>query len=255
VKLWSRNVFIILIIFAGLSATAMDAFEIQVYDGEINKVGQYSLETHLNHIFSGLNQGDYIGQDPANHLTHLTFEGARGITDFWELGAYFQTAITPDQQLRYSGVKLRSKFVVPRKTIRPFHLGLNFEISNIPYEFEPSRWSGEIRPIIGYNWGRLLILINPILDFDFSRGSTTPQGSPAAKIQYDTGYGYGLGAEYYADTGYLNQMRPLNDQLQYAFAVLDLLNSAYEVNIGLGTGLNDGANDFVAKAIFGFDFD
>jgi hypothetical protein len=241
-------------LLGGSLAMAMDAFEIQVYDAEINKVGQYSLETHINHVFSGPGVGSYVGQDPSNHLTHLTFEAARGLTPYWEMGAYFQTAVTPDAQLRYAGVKLRSKFVVPRETSGPFHLGINFEISNIPYEFEVSRWGGEIRPILGYKLDHWFFLINPILDFNFSHGSTTPQGSPAAKVEYDTGRGYGLGAEYYADTGPFNALLPFNQQVQYIFGVFDLLENRYELNLGLGTGLTANTNALVAKAIFGFDF-
>jgi hypothetical protein len=83
-------------------ANALDAFEIQVYDDKINNVGTYTLENHVNYVISGLTIPDYPGQIPANHLAHWTLEFTRGMTPFWELGAYFQTAYSLDPKIYYA---------------------------------------------------------------------------------------------------------------------------------------------------------
>ncbi len=213
----------------------MDPFEIQVYDGKVNEVHENSLENHLN-------KGDDA---------HLTFEFAHGMTPYWELGAYLQTALNAQNQYRYGGAKLRTKFVNP--TVKPWHLGVNFEIANIPTEFEEDRWGGEMRPIIGYEWKRLLILANPILEFGRVNGPIrTPSFSPAVKIGYDTLQGYRLGFEYYASFEALNALKSLDESEQYLFGAYDLLNSNLELNVAVGFGFGAPSVNSIVKVIFGF---
>ena len=120
--------------FAAAPALAFEPFEIQVYDGTADGADHAGLEVHLNRH---------------HDATHLTFEPSYGVTDFWELGGYFQT-----QQGHYQGFKLRSKFVLPAGN---FRLGLNFEIS-----FDPNDdVGGEIRPILAFENDRFLVAVNP----------------------------------------------------------------------------------------------
>lgn len=241
-------------LFLATSVQAMDAFEYQVYDAEINKIGEYSLETHLNSNLTGKTTPDYLGKIPDNHLTHLTFEFARGMTPYWELGLYLQSAMEDTGKAHYAGVKLRSKFVGPHDE-SPFSWGMNFEISDVPSGFEQDRWGSEIRPILGCKISDWFILFNPIIDFDITPGtSTEPDFSPALKAQYNTHKGYGLGFEYYSDFNEINQWLPPNKAEQYLFAAYDLLGSGFELNLAVGAGLSSASNNFIAKGIFGFNF-
>jgi len=237
------------------SAFAMDAFEYQVYDGEINKMGAYTLETHLNSNIKGKSTPDFDGKLDENHLNHLTFEFARGMSSFWELGSYLQSALSEDGIYRYAGAKLRSKFVLPRKESDPLQLGINFEVSNVPHAFEQDRWGSEIRPILGYTIHRFKLLLNPIIDVNLTSGkSATPDFSPAFKALFDTKCGFGIGAEYYSDFGEVNRLLSRKQAEQYLFAAYDLLNSIYELNVAVGAGLSSASNPIVAKGIFGFTF-
>lgn len=239
----------------GSAAHAMDAFEYQVYDNEINKPASYSLETHVNTNIKGTAEPDYLGKLDEDHLTHLTLEFARGMTANWEMGAYLQTAMGKDGIYRYAGAKLRSKFVRPRTEGNPFQYGVNFEISNVPSEFELDRWGGEIRPIFGYTIDRFTFLINPIIGLNLTPlKSLTPAFSPAVKGLFDTKEGYGIGLEYYGDFGEIDRVPVLRNGPHYIFVVLDLLNGPIELDLGLGAGLVSSANPCVAKAIFGFGF-
>jgi hypothetical protein len=234
-----------------IQALAIDAFEIQVYNGSINSIGEYSLETHLNHVFSAKKTPDFEEQTPYAHLTHLTFEFARGMTPFWEAGAYLQTAITQSPNLEWAGVKLRSKLVVPDVEKTHFHLGVNTEISNIPSHYEDARWGFELRPIIGYTWEWVTVLFNPIFDVAFSGDSQVPAFEPALKTMVDTHQGFGLGFEYYADFGELNTVGGLDSQEHYLFGAFDLIGKSLELNVGIGAGLTSSSNGLVAKAIVG----
>jgi hydrophobe/amphiphile efflux-1 (HAE1) family protein len=240
-------------------AYAMDAFEIQVYSSEINSPGKLSLETHLNTVLSGLTSAESPGMLPNNHMTHLTFEFAAGMNSYLELGAYLQTAYAEDGIFRYAGAKLRSKLVVPREQSGPWLLGCNFEVSNIPPEFEASRWGSEIRPIIGLNKDVWTFVVNPILGIDLSSGkSATPDLSPAAKVMANaghfSGHGFALGAEYYLASGSIHEMKSLPEAEQYLFATFDLVDGPIELDIGLGRGLNSSSNPSIGKMIAGFDF-
>src|SRR5262245_37623026 len=93
-------------------AAAVDAFEIQVYDGTANPPGQPGVELHANGVPRGVTVAA-APELPPNHQTHLTLEPALGITRIWELGAYLETAVLPDGGFDFAGVKLRSKLVTP----------------------------------------------------------------------------------------------------------------------------------------------
>ena len=257
-----RIMFFLLLVWSAL-AMGMDAFEIQVYDSEINEVGQASLETHWNSAISGIAQPNYPGQVPNHQLNHLTFEGAYGMAPWWEMGAYLQSALLPNGNYDFAGVKFRNKFVIPRQSKEssqdPWQWGVNFEISYLPQNFEHFYWACELRPILGYTWNRLTLTINPILDLNFTNNlSQPPSFDPATKIVFDTRKGFGVGLEYYGDFGELPTLLPGGLSEQYLFAAFDLLKGPIELNFGVGVGLNSPpnviSNATVAKMIYGFDF-
>jgi hypothetical protein len=202
-----------------------------------------------------MTNGAFPGQIPPNRMAHLTFEPSYGLTRWWELGGYLQTAYSDDGGARFGGWKLRTKLARPYRAGDPVFLAVNFELSDVPTEFEESRWGGELRPIIGTEQGRWFLSVNPILGWGFSgpSGSATPDFEPAAKLRWDTRRGYGLGFEYYAGLGPVNGFSPAQRQEQYLYAAFDLLGSQ-ELNIGVGRGLSDASNDWTLKMITGFSF-
>ena len=239
----------------GPTARALDAFEYQVYDAGINKIGEYSIETHFNSNLNGKTDPEYPGKLNENHLNHLKFEFARGMTSNWELGAYLQTALGEDGVARYAGAKLRSKFVRPRAANDSLQLGVNFEIADVPPEFERDRWGAEARPIVGYSLDRWTLTFNPILDVDLTEGSdATPSFLPALKLVFDTRAGFGAGLEYYGDFGGVFDLARFDQAEQYAFAAFDLLDGPIELNVALGSGLTSNSNPCVVKTIVGFGF-
>lgn len=249
------------------TSKASDAFEIQVYNSEINEPGKKSIEVHYNNVLSGKTTSDYDGHIPFDKLNHLTFEFAYGLTDYLELGAYVQAAMTKQSELKYGGAKLRTKWVVPKSKSGDWDFGINVEVSKIPHEFEEDEYGAELRPIIGYSFGSNSIYFNPIFGLSLTANTNqTPAFEPALKYQYDTKRGYALGFEYYADLGATNEIfsqdssktesfkRALKNGDQYLFLAFDLTKGPIELNIGLGQGLTGSSNNYVAKTIIGFDF-
>ncbi len=197
-------------------AFAFDPFEIQIYDGSIDARHEAGLEVHMN--------------QPRDGSFHLTFEPSFGLTDWWELGGYFQTA-----GASYEGVKLRTKFVWPVSHEPELRLGVNFELSRIPDE----GWGGEIRPIIGFENDRFLLAANPIVSFPASF-------EPGAMAKVKFGW-LGLGLEYYA---VLSEPRE-----QYLFEAADLFGiKNVEVNAAVGQGFGAASGQLIFKMILGYAF-
>jgi hypothetical protein len=221
-------------------AYAQDAFEIQVYDSTTAPRGEVGLETHLNqHVIDG-----------AANETHLTFEPHYGLTDWAELGGYFQTAMTSGGDLAYAGVKLRLKLRRPGRVWQDrIGLAINGELSAIPSRFEPQVWGSEIRPILDLTAGALYASINPILTVDL-RGELAghPQLEPAAKIAVKLRETVAIGAEAYGAFGPLDDLG--SEHASRLLAVVDLTGDWWDLNLGVGYGWGS-PDHAVAKLILG----
>jgi hypothetical protein len=246
-------------------AHAMDLFEIQVYEDDLNEPGQFGLETHLNYTIDGHRTPEYAGQQPPNHVGRITFEPALGVTEFMELGAYLQNMITGEGHYKFSGVKLRSKFVLPTRYTRDFFFGINVEVGRVPHAVEEGGWANEFRPIAGYYNGHWLFDVNPIFGYALSGPEKfKPDFEPAAKLGFNTQLGFMVGGEYYAGLGPLSSPSPLHQQDHLAFVTFDLAKPAadanlpeqpWELNAGLGKSLTEVTpQQWILKAIVGYSF-
>src|ERR1043166_8567558 len=99
-----------------LAATALPAQaidEIQVYNAEIAKVGQWTMQLHLNYAFSGRKEADFPGGLIPHRALNGTPEWAYGITDWWEIGFYAPFAVSQDGIFYSNAAKIRHLFVTP----------------------------------------------------------------------------------------------------------------------------------------------
>jgi hypothetical protein len=233
------------------AAHALDAFEIQVYDGTADAARTAGLELHVNGVPNGQTTAP-APELPPNHQIHLTLEPSYGLTSWWELGAYLQTAVV-DGSYDFAGVKLRSKLVTPPGWSARGRLGVNVEVSWLPARFEADRWGLEVRPIAAWDVWRLHFAVNPIVDVSLATGTTSFE--PALYALYEVRGVVSLGFEYYAALGPFTGFSALHDQEHYLFEVVNLLAvHKFELNAGFGAGLTDASNALVAKAIFGYTF-
>ncbi len=229
---------------AAAPARAVDLFEIQVYEADVDPPGRFGLEVHANYTFSGRATPDYPGEIPPDRAGRVTFEPSYGVADWLELGAYLQTFTAPGVGARYGGNKVRAKLVVPPRAGLPVLLGLNLELGRVPTSVDPQGWANEFRPILGWTDGTWLVSVNPI----FGYALTGPDRfrvelEPAGKVAWNTGRGFSLGAEYYAALGYANAILPLREQEHLLLAAFDLAapkdepSTGWELNVGVGAGL------------------
>ena len=238
-------------------ARAIDPFEIQVYDGTANRPGALGLELHLNRVFSGV-RAAIAPELPPDHQSHLTIEPSLGLSSYWEIGGYFQTALRADGTFDYAGVKFRNKFVTPEGWHPNLRLGGNVELSLLPERYDRNRWGAELRPIVAWENPLWLFAINPIFGIPLAGPDSGggPTFEPAAMAKLKIARAVGVGVEYYGSLGPISKPDATNDQLHYIYEVVDLLCVPhFELNLGVGEGLTPASNGFVAKAIAGYSWE
>ena len=252
-----------LLLGVGPSA-ANDKFEVQVYDGAINKPWQLGAELHTNTTFSGRSVPSYDGQLVDHQATRLTFEPALGITEWLELGLYLQTYVQPDAGLQWAGFKARTKFMVPERLVLPFVVGLNVEVGRVPYGVEQDGWANEFRPILGWRNGWVLAVVNPIVGYSLTGvDAFKPHFEPACKVSVNTQQWFGVGVEYYAGLGLFGRgFERFQDQEHLLLGAVDLMppqghdDNSWEVNVAFGRGLTEGTDQhWIAKVIVGYAFE
>ena len=237
-------------------AAAVDRFEIQVYEGDINRPGHFGLELHSNVAIPRANvPGPWT---PASEsLLRITLEPSFGLLEWWELGAYLQTAFELDQSRAHAGgFKLRSKWIVPHRLTGPFILGLNVEVGRGSAAFREADWATEFRPILVWSEGRWMAAVNPIIGWTISGPdrSAVPDFEPAAKVRCDTGLGFGAGLEYYGGLGELDALEPAAQQEHLVYVTADLVGAPFELNLGIGRGLTGPTAAWTFKTIVGVGF-
>ena len=226
------------LVVLGRPAAAVDAFEIQVYDGTANEAGEAGLELHVNGAPDGTRDAP-PPEIPAHHLVHMTLEPSFGLTRSWEIGGYLQTALRPDGQYDFAGAKLRSKLVTQSGAVR---LGINIEVSALPRAYDRERFGAELRPILAGESARW--------------ATAAPGFEPAAMGVFKIARVASFGLEYYGDLGPVSSPERPSAQQHYIFEVANLLALPwFELNAGVGEGLTSASSRLIVKVILGYTFE
>lgn len=234
------------------AGTARATDEIQVYNAGIAEVGQFTIQQHLNYVALGQKTPPFPGGLSSNHSLNGTPEFAYGITDWWEVGLYLPFSIQ-DQRFYSDAFKLRTLFVSPHAEQRNFFYGVNFEFSNETPPFSQSRFSMEIRPIIGVRNSDYEFIVNPIVDVHFGKFAEQ-HFTPAARLARKFGNDLFAGFEYYSDLGQIGRFDRFAGQQHTLFAVTDFKAGEFDVDFGVGYGLTPASDRFVVKTIIGYAF-
>jgi hypothetical protein len=227
--------------------------EIQVYDAGIAAPGQLNLTWHDNFTPSGRTAPVFPGGIVPNHALNGVPEWAYGVSDWLEAGLYLPVYTrTEDGALLFDGAKLRALIVAPDAHDRSFFYGVNFELSYNTPHWEPRRYSGEIRPIVGWHLGSCDLIVNLILDTDFN-GLARLDFAPAVRAAWNVNNKLAFALEEYADFGPLDHLSSGSDQQHTLFAVLDYGGSGNGVEFGIGKGLTRASDSTVLKLMLMHD--
>jgi hypothetical protein len=230
--------------------------EIQVYDGGLAPQGTFNLTLHNNFTPEGLMTPAFAGGVVPDHSFNGVPEWAYGVTGWFEAGLYLplysvgKTAGHTTAML--DGVKLRFLFAVPRADDRTFFYGVNFEFSYNARHWDPTRFTSEIRPIIGWHLHPVDLILNPIFDTAYD-GLDNLDFAPATRVACDLSRTWRLAIEEYADFGPVHQFRSGNQQTHQLYGVVDHNAKALDIEAGVGFGLTDASDKITLKLILARD--
>jgi hypothetical protein len=248
---------LIVAMILGLLAVPASAFaqtdEIQVYDGGLAPVGVFNLTLHNNVIPSGLTTPAFPGAVVADKSWNGVPEWALGVTPWFEAGLYLPVySLDHDSGFGIDGMKLRALFAVPNADDRKFFYGVNFEFSINAKRWDTSRFTSEVRPIVGWHLKPWDIIVNPIVDTAYD-GLKNLEFVPASRVAYNFPSGWALAAEEYDDFGTVSSFLPAGEQVHQLYGVVDKTWKGWDIEAGAGFGLTDASDAFTLKLILSRD--
>jgi hypothetical protein len=227
--------------------------EIQVYTGDVAAPGIFNLTWHNNYTPDGLKMPDFPAGLTDNHSWSGVTEWAYGVTPWFEAGLYLPLySVSSNRGAQLNGFKLRTLFVNPDNATSNFYYGVNFEFSYNSRHWDERRYTGEIRPILGYRGEGWSLTVNPILDNSYV-GVSRLDFAPATRLDFEVAKGWTLAAEEYDDFGELRGFLPADQQSHQLFAVVDHDFGPVSVEFGAGFGLTPSTDKLTFKLILSSD--
>ena len=243
----------VLLVLAIPALAVAQTDEIQVYDGGLAPVGTFNLTLHSNFTPKGLSTPAFPGAVVADKSFNGAPEWALGVTPWFEAGLYLPVySRDTNSGFGLDGFKLRALFAVPHADERRFFYGANFEFSVNAHRWDPTRYTSEVRPIIGWHLKPWDIILNPIVDTAYD-GLGNLQVVPASRVAYNFPIGWTLAVEEYADYGTLNSFAPRREQAHQLFGVVDRAWKGWDIEAGIGVGITDVADRLTLKLILARD--
>ena len=248
----------VLAVFVGLAAAPVAAFgqsdEIQVYDGGIADKGVFNLTWHNNFTPRGVKTPAFFGGLKNDKNLNGVTEWAYGVTDWFEAGLYLPLhSISAERGPSINGGKIRLLFVSPHADDRKFFYGANFEFSLNAKHWDESRFTSEIRPIVGLHLKPVDIIFNPILDNSWYGGFKSLDFAPSTRVAYNVTSKFAVAVEEYADLGPLRDFYRKNDQSHQIFGVIDRSTKFVDIEAGIGFGLTSASDGVTLKLMFSKD--
>ena len=227
--------------------------EIQVYDAEIAEPGVINLMWHQNFTPVGIKEPAFPGAIISDRSYNGVPEWAYGVTPWFEQGLYLPVySVSKGRGSTLDSVKLRELFVRPHAGEHTFFYGVNFEFSYNASYWETRHFTSEIRPIIGLHLKPWDIIVNPILDTDWT-GVRNYTFVPAMRLAYNYSPKWAFAAEHYADYGPLHQFDTVSDQYHMLYAVVDHTGKMVNVEAGIGFGLTPATDKITLKLMLSRD--
>lgn len=227
--------------------------EIQVYNGDLAPVGVFNLTIHNNFTPRGLSTPAFLGAVTADKSWNGVPEWALGVTPWFEAGLYLPL-YSRDEQTGWGidGFKLRALFAVPHAADREFFYGANFEFSFNAKRWDTTRFTSEIRPIVGWHLKPVDIILNPIVDTAYD-GLRNLEFVPAARVAYNFKSGWAGALEEYDDFGPLHAFLPAAAQVHQIYGVVDRTWKSWDIEAGVGVGMTGATDALTLKLILSRD--
>ena len=210
---------------------------------------------HTNFTPIGRKTPVFPGAIIPNHSVNGAAEWAYGVTPWFEQGLYLPvySLYSTGRGATINGFKIRELLVRPHAREHAFFYGVNFEFSVNADYWESKRITSEIRPIAGVHLHRVDLIYNPIVDTDYTGGLGNLEFVPAGRVAYNLNDAWAIAAEEYDDFGPLRHFLPDHDQFHEVWAVMDHNSKFLNVEAGVGSGTNAGADKLTLKLMLSRD--
>ena len=245
------------VLFGVLSSLAQAApEEIQVYMDEMDAPGEFGLDVHNNTVLSGSGAAGYPGGVPPVHVFRMTPEFSYGLSENFELGAYFLSSYGAVQGPSYGGTKLRLKYIASRASGAADFMGANLEVGKVGPGVDQNPWNAELKGIYGFREGPWTVAFNANLAWTLKGPAPAPPALEIdTKVSHAAGERLKLGFESYNGIGPVRRPGRLGGESQVLYAVADAAISGWDLNFGIGRGLSPVSDQWVLKAIVGVPFE
>ena len=241
-------------LFGWPSVSLAQTDEIQVYDAAIADQGKFNLMVHSNFTPKGRTTPTFPDAVISNHAFVGVAEWAYGVRPWFEQGLYMPLySISSNHGGSINGFKLRELFVRPHADDHTFFYGVNFEFSVNAKYWDTRRITTEIRPIVGLHLHPVDIIVNPIMDSNFTGGLKNLEFVPAARVAYNLNSNWAIAAEEYADVGPLRQFFPGGEQSHQVWGVFDHTSKRLNIEAGFGVGVTAASDKLTLKLMISRD--
>lgn len=251
-----NRIFALLLVLSAASSRlgAVMIDEIQVYTDDINAVGKFGVELHLNTTLQGRRVPDFPGEIVPEHGVRITPEFSYGLSRDFEAGLYVPMHLSSGGGFDPAGAKLRMKWlpVQPDATSGGWFAGANTELGWLPDKFDENNWGLELRTMFGFRQPQWLVAVNPVFGWDLSGPgkSSRPEFEFQVKAAREIARGIAFGPEYYAGFGPLGRALPFDQQDHALYAAFDVDLAPWIFNVGIGRGVSHAADRWTLKFIF-----
>jgi len=233
------------------------SYEIQVFSDEIVAPGELGTQLHINLTPQGITVPTYPGEVMNVHGQRYTPEFSYGLNNTVEVGLMLPMTRTNSGTLTEAGYIARLKYLpVQSYNGEGVFAGFNMELGQLKPEFEIYQRFYELRYIFGWRHEDWLLSANPIFNWPLMSGYVqhSPVYTLALKASYKLTASSRYGLEYYSGKGQINNLTPYPLQTNTLYLVWDYDHKPYELNFGVGRGLNSSTDGWTVKSIVAWPF-
>lgn len=232
-------------------------YEEEVFTDEITAIGELGTKLHLNATPQGLSAPSYAGEVMNVHGQRLTPDFSYGLSKTLQMGLMLPITRTNSGTITEAGYIGTLKYM-PVQSLRGegAFTGFNMELGHLKPEFELSTSFYELRYILGWKNSDWLFSANPIFNWATAPGHVekSPDYTLALKGSYRLTASSHYGLEYYSGKGQIDNLTPYRLQNNTLYLVWDYERKPYEINLGVGRGLNGSSDAWTVKSIVAWPF-
>ena len=241
------------VLFASMSAQALNYFELEVYPYNTAAKGEVELENRTTYSRRGTKDEEAPGTNKG--LTRSSFEVAYGVTDKSEVAAYVDYARPRDGEFDWVANRVRYRTRFYEKGELPVDLGLYAEMEFPRREDNDAEF--ELRGILEKDFGKWTFDFNPMFE-KVVRGVEAGAGwefQYAASLIYRMNERWHPHLDLFGDFGLIHNFEGKDQQKHLLSPAVDIkLGHGLYAGLGIGYGLTKATEQQVVRARIEWEF-